>query len=177
MIIVEDGQFRLDGKPFFLFSGEIHYFRLPSKLWKTHLQKARKAGLNCVSFYVPWMWHEVREGKFDFEGKTHPERNLIKFLSLAKAEGLYVSVRVGPVSNAELTGEGIPDWLLKNHPEVFIRKSGVNNLPHAILLSYLHPVFQGFVDKWYRQLLLIISSHQIHRGGSVIFVQLFNKIL
>ena len=28
VVTLEDGQFLLDGKPFLLYSGEIHYFRL-----------------------------------------------------------------------------------------------------------------------------------------------------
>ncbi len=175
-ITVSNGQFILDGKPFFLYSGEIHYFRMPQNLWKKHLQKAKDAGLNTVSFYVPWSWHEYEEGKFDFTGKTHPQRNLVKFLNLAKSMGLYAAARVGPVSNAELTGEGIPDWLLKNYKDIFIQRSGVNNLPHAILLSYLHPTFQSFVGKWYQELLPIISANQIQKDGPVIFVQLCNEI-
>ena len=69
-------------------------------------------------------------------------------VDLARKEGLYVSARVGPVSNAELVGEGIPEWLIKNVPEISVERSGVNNLPHAMLLSYLNPTFQKFVGAW-----------------------------
>ena len=173
---VANGQFKLDGKPHTLFSGEIHYFRLPANLWKRHLRKARQAGLNTVSFYVPWMWHEPSEGRFDFEGKTHPQRNLLKFIRLAQAEGLHVSARVGPVSNAELVGEGIPGWVLKKYPQVYVQRSGVNNLPHGILLSYLNPKFQELVGKWYAKALPLIAARQIHRGGPIVLVQLCNEI-
>lgn len=168
--------FHVNGKPFFMYSGEIHYFRMPCETWKLHLRKACQAGLNTVSTYIPWSWHEYEEGKFDFEGKTHPQRNLFQFMDLAREAGLFFTARVGPVSNAELEGEGIPGWLLRDHPEIFVQKNGVNNLPHVILLSYLNPTFQEYMKKWYDRVLPIVSERQIHRGGNVIMVQLCNEI-
>ncbi len=175
-IKMNDGQFLLDGEPFFLYSGEIHYFRMPKKLWKTHIEKAKKAGLNTISFYIPWIWHEYEEGKFDFTGETHPQRDLVGFIELVKKSGLYISARVGPISNAELVNEGIPTWLLKNNPEVFVQRSGVNNLPHAMLLSFLSPTFLKYVKRWYDQLLPIISKQQVHQEGNIVMVQLCNEI-
>lgn len=175
-IRVDNGQFLLDGAPFFLYSGEIHYFRMPRKLWKIHIEKAKKAGLNTVSFYIPWIWHEYEEGKFDFTGETHPQRDLVGFIEMVKKAGLYVSARVGPVSNAELVNEGIPTWLLKNNPEVYVQRSGVNNLPHAMLLSFLNPTFLKYVKRWYDQLLPIISKQQVHKDGNIVMVQLCNEI-
>jgi len=159
-----------------MFSGEIHYFRMPEKTWKLHIQKAKEAGLNTISSYIPWSWHEYEKGKFDFEGKTHPQRNVQKFIGLVQAAGLYFSARVGPVSNAELAGEGLPKWLLKNYPEIFIKKESINNLPHVILLSYLNPTFQNFISAWYDQVLPLIVARQVTRGGNIILVQLCNEI-
>lgn len=173
---LENGQFILDGKPFMLFSGEIHYFRMPKKLWKTHIEKAKKAGLNTISFYIPWIWHEYEDGQFDFTGKTHPQRDLVGFIEMVKKAGLYISARVGPVSNAELVNEGIPTWLLKGHPEVYVQRSGVNNLPHAMLLSYLNPTFLKYTRRWYDQLLPIVSKQQAHKEGNIVMVQLCNEI-
>jgi beta-galactosidase len=80
--------FLLDGKPAFLNAGEIQYFRISRDLWRTHLQKAKDAGLNAVSTYIPWDWHEEKEGQFDFEGKTHPQKDLLHWLDLCKEFGL-----------------------------------------------------------------------------------------
>ena len=44
VVILEGGQFWLDGRPFLLYSGEIHYFRLSPARWETHLRAARAAG-------------------------------------------------------------------------------------------------------------------------------------
>jgi len=173
---VENGQFILNEKPFYLYSGEIHYFRIPQKYWKAHIQKAKAAGLNCVSSYIPWNWHESEQGKFDFEGKSHPQKNLKGFLKEVKKADLYFSARVGPVSNAELVNEGIPGWLLKDHPELYVQRSNVNNLPHALLLSYLNPKFLEVVEKWYDAVLPLVQENQIHKNGPIIFVQLCNEI-
>ena len=51
----------IDGKPVFIFSGAMHYFRVPRELWKDRLQKLKDAGLNCVETYVPWNLHEPQE--------------------------------------------------------------------------------------------------------------------
>ncbi|MFH1259118.1 MAG: beta-galactosidase [Elusimicrobiota bacterium] len=173
---LEAGKFVLNGHPFFIYSGEIHYFRIAPDKWRLHLQKAKKAGLNTVSSYIPWIWHEPEEGKFDFSGQTHPQRNLKKFLQLVEEMGLYFIPRVGPISNAELVNEGLPAWLLKKHPEIYSAGSGIINLPHVTILSYLHPVFHEYVEKWYRKVLPIIQENQLSAGGRMILLQLCNEI-
>ena len=79
---------RLNGKDTFLYSGEVHYFRIPRKYWKKHLQALVDAGCNAVSTYVPWSWHEFKEGTIDLTGRTHPERDLQGFLALAATYNL-----------------------------------------------------------------------------------------
>ncbi len=166
----------VDGSPFFVYSGEIHYFRILKNLWEEHLKKAKQANLNTISFYIPWCWHEYEEGKFDFEGKTHPQRDLLYFLKLCKDFDLKVIARIGPISNAELKNEGVPDWLLKKHPEISPLGKGVPNLPHVSLYSFHNPIFKEYIKKWYYKLLTIIDENQYSKGGPIILVQLCNEI-
>src|SRR5687767_2051125 len=169
-IELADGHFRLDGKPFFIYSGEVHYFRIPPKDWKARLRQLKAAGFNTVSTYIPWICHEPEEGKRDF-------RDVIQFIDLAAAEGIYCLARVGPVSNAELKNEGIPAWLLKNYPDVSVTgHRDVGTLPHVTMLSYLHPVFQQKVGAWYDALLPEVATRQVTRGGNVLGVQLCNEV-
>jgi len=42
----------INGKPVFLVSGCIDYFRCPHQLWHDRLLKAKRAGLNTVATYV-----------------------------------------------------------------------------------------------------------------------------
>ncbi len=58
--------FFLRGKPAFLASGEIHYFRVPKSDWARRLRLLKEAGGNCVATYVPWLIHEPAEGDIRF---------------------------------------------------------------------------------------------------------------
>jgi len=173
---VRNKMFVVNRKPFFMFSGEIHYFRMPESVWERHVEQARKAGLNTVSTYIPWRWHEDEEGKFDFDGSTHPQRNLRRFMQIVADAGLYLSVRVGPVCNAEVIGEGIPIWLLEKHPDVFAKNSCVPPYPDVTLLSYMSPRFLDFVGKWYAQVLPVLKPLQITECGHILMMQLCNEI-
>jgi len=175
VITCKDGSLLLDGRPHFVYSGEIHYFRLRPREWPRHLRAARAAGLNAVSSYVPWLWHEGREGEFDFTGRTHPQRDLVRYLGLVREHGLHFIARVGPVSNAEMVNEGVPGWLLADHPEVSVQGRDLTNLPHTTLLAYHHPVFQRYVGRWYDAVLPVVAPHA-HPRGPVILVQLDNEI-
>lgn len=165
-------RFILKGRPFFIFSGEIHYFRILPDLWPCFLEKAKQAGLNTVSTYIPWCWHEEKENEFDFSGRTHLQKNLIKFLEEVKRKNLYLILRIGPVSNAELKNEGIPGWLFKKHPEILTKGKGTENLPHTTLISYLNPDFLKFVKKWYYEVFQIIEEFK----NITLLVQVDNEI-
>ena len=41
-IELKDGKFLLNGKPFLVYSGEIHYFRIPKDKWPDRLKKAKE---------------------------------------------------------------------------------------------------------------------------------------
>lgn len=175
-ISIKNNQFFLNGKPFFIYSGEIHYFRIPKKEWPLHIRRAKQARLNTISSYIPWLWHEYENGKFDFAGQTYPERDFITFLKLLKENGLYFIARIGPVSNAELVNEGLPQWLIKTHPEICISGKGLPNLPHITLISYHNPIYKKYVKRWYSEVLPIIKENQISNNGNIILVQLCNEI-
>ena len=40
--------FELNGKKFRIFSGSLHYFRVPPAHWRDRLRKYRAAGLNAI---------------------------------------------------------------------------------------------------------------------------------
>jgi len=47
----------------------------------------RALGVTTLDLYVPWNWHEVADGKFDFDGHTNPRRNLREVLRLGRELG------------------------------------------------------------------------------------------
>lgn len=84
--------FYLDGKPFQIISGAIHYFRIVPEYWQDRLEKLKAMGCNTVETYIPWNMHEPKKGEFHFEGMLDIER----FVKTAQELGLYVILRPSP---------------------------------------------------------------------------------
>src|SRR5690625_2537931 len=85
--------FTLNGKPYIIYGGSFHYFRVVPEHWRATLQRFKAAGLNAVQLYLPWNLHEDRPGHFDFES---PALNLAKFLEEIKLADMFAIVRPGP---------------------------------------------------------------------------------
>ena len=99
----------IDGKPIFIFSGELHYFRCPRELWRDQLQKMKDAGLNCVDTYLAWNLHEPEEPATpDDFSKLRDMEQISDFIQTARDVGLYVMIRPGPYICAEVDGEACP---------------------------------------------------------------------
>ncbi|CAM3816218.1 beta-galactosidase [Alicyclobacillus pomorum] len=175
MIRYQNKHFLIDDKKTFLYGAECHYFRIDPSQWADRLQKIKDAGFNLVSTYVPWIWHEPKEGQFDFEGTTHPRRNLVAFLDLCASFGLYCIVRPGPYVMSELKNEGIPQWLLDAYPEVIARTKSGEVHPTRVV-SYLHPTYLQIVEKWYKEVCSRVAPRLITNGGPIIMFQLDNEI-
>jgi beta-galactosidase len=105
------------GRPTFLYSGEIHYFRVPKTDWRRRMQLFKDAGGNCIATYVPWVLHEPQEGTFAFGG-AEGTLDLEGYLEVAQSVGLNVIVRPGPYIYSELKYDGLPRWLCENYPEL-----------------------------------------------------------
>ena len=73
-------RFYLDGEPFTIRSGAIHYFRVPRPYWRDRLLKLKECGFNTVETYVAWNVHESHEGDFGFSG----ENDVAAFLRTAQ---------------------------------------------------------------------------------------------
>ena len=101
-------QFLLDGKPFQIRSGEIHYSRVPAAEWRNRVRRAKAMGLNTICTYVFWNYHETKRGEFDFTG----EKDVAQFIRICGEEGMKVIVRPGPYVCAEWDLGGIPAWIL-----------------------------------------------------------------
>lgn len=143
---IKDNVWFVDGEPFTLISGAYHYFRIPRDLWEPSLSKLKDAGLNTISTYIPWRWHEINEGQFDFEGKTVPERNLVEFISIVKRLGYKLVARPGPYIFAEYKGYGVPDWVRENYPKVLQLESNGKRYKEV---TVRHPTFLRKVKNWY----------------------------
>lgn len=148
--------FVLDGKPFQIISGEMHYARIPREYWRDRLKKARAMGLNTVSTYVFWNAHEPIPGVYDFSGGL----DVAAFIRMAQEEGLYVILRPGPYSCAEWDLGGFPAWLLAD-PEIVLRGTD--------------PKFLEPAGRWLKRLGQELAPLQLSRGGPIIAVQVENE--
>ena len=112
----EKNHFLLDGKPYRILSGAMHYFRIVPEYWEDRLKKLKACGFNTVETYTCWNLHERKEGQFDFSGMLDIER----YIALAESLGLNVIVRPGPYICSEFEFGGLPSWLLK-YPNMGLR--------------------------------------------------------
>ena len=147
--------FYLDGKPFKILSGAIHYFRIPPEDWSHSLYNLKALGFNTVETYVAWNLHEPREGEFNFEGALDLER----FLQIAQDLGLYAIVRPSPFICAEWEFGGLPAWLLTK--DMRIRSSD--------------PAYIEAVGRYYDQLLSRLVPHLLDKGGNILMMQVENE--
>lgn len=153
---IKNGHFLLNGKPFTIYSGEMHYPRVPSEYWKHRMQMMKAMGLNTVTTYVFWNYHEEAPGKWNFSG----EKDLRRFIKTAQEVGLYVIIRPGPYVCAEWEFGGYPWWLQKNK-NLEIRRD--------------NKAFLDECEKYINQLVGQIVPLQINNGGPVIMVQAENE--
>jgi beta-galactosidase len=172
-IEIKNGSFIISGKPEIIHAAEFHYFRIPADQWESRLKLLKQTGFNTLATYIPWLWHEIKEGEFDFDGKTHPMRNLSGFLDLASQLGLWIIARPGPYIMAETINEGIPKWVFSSYPEVCVIDQKGDHLHY---LSYLHPQSKRLIQAWYKAVFQVLSPRQIDRSGQIIMIQLDNEI-
>lgn len=154
--IAKDGHFYLNGKEFKVHSGELHYPRVPQQYWKHRLEMMKAMGLNTVTTYVFWNYHEEAPGKWNWSG----EKDLKKFIKTAQEVGLYVIIRPGPYVCAEWDFGGYP-WWIQNDLSMEVR---TNN-----------PTFLKQCETYIQQLAKQIVPLQIKNGGPVIMVQVENE--
>ncbi len=155
-ITFDEKCYLIDGKPQWFLGGCLHYFRVPRGLWSKRILAAKRAGLNTIQTYVPWNYHELSKGKFDFRG----ERNLNEFLGLCHRLGMYVIVRPGPYICAEWDFGGLPAYLVAE-PGIEYRTQ--------------NKVFLEAVDRYFKKVLPILVKNQVTQGGPVVLVQNENE--
>lgn len=151
-----NGQYLLDGEPYRIISGAIHYFRVVPEYWKDRLLKLKACGFNTVETYVAWNVHEPKEGEFVFTGMA----DIVSFIKLAGELGLHVIVRPSPFICAEWEFGGLPGWLL-SYGDVKLR--------------CCDPLYLSKVDRYYDELIPrlvpLLSTH----GGPILAVQVENE--
>jgi len=155
-VTYDDRSFMIDRKRVWLVSGSVHYFRVPAELWHDRLLKAKRAGLNCISTYVAWNFHEPVEGQWQLTG----DHDVVEFVRIAEQLGLYVILRPGPYICAEWDFGGLPAWLTT--------KAGMSY--RTSNAAYSH-----YFDKYFAKVLPPLAELQASRGGNIILIQNENE--
>ena len=154
--VAQGGQFLLDGKPFHVISGEMHYPRIPREYWRARFKMARAMGLNAITTYVFWNVHEPTPGTYNFSGNA----DVAEFIREAQQEGLWVILRPGPYVCAEWEFGGYPAWLLKD-PTTIVRSQD--------------PKFMEPATRWIKRLGQELAPLQAGNGGPIVLVQVENE--
>ena len=153
---VSGSQFLLDGKPYQIISGEMHYPRVPRAYWRDRFRKARAMGLNTITTYVFWNLHEPRPGVYDFGGQN----DVGEYIREAQQEGLNVILRPGPYVCAEWELGGYPSWLLKDR---------------NLVLRSNDPKYIAAMNNWFARLGKEVEPLLLRNGGPIIAVQVENE--
>lgn len=151
-----DTDFLLDGKPFQMISGEIHYPRVPREAWRARMKMAKAMGLNTIGTYVFWNLHEPQKGKFDFTGNN----DIAEFVRIAQQEGLWVILRPSPYVCAEWEFGGYPYWL-QNEKGLVVRSKEEQYLKE----------YETYIKAVGKQL----APLQVNHGGNILMVQIENE--
>ncbi|BAH93163.1 Os05g0428100 [Oryza sativa Japonica Group] len=140
------------------FSGDMHYARSTPEMWPKLIAKAKNGGLDVIQTYVFWNVHEPIQGQYNFEGRY----DLVKFIREIQAQGLYVSLRIGPFVEAEWKYGGFPFWL-HDVPSITFRSDNEPFKQHM----------QNFVTK-----IVTMMKHEglyYPQGGPIIISQIENE--
>ncbi|XP_073335771.1 beta-galactosidase-1-like protein 2 [Pagrus major] len=149
-------QFTLEGQPFHILGGSIHYFRVPRAYWRDRLLKMKACGINTLTTSVPWSLHQPETGVFNF----HTQLDLEAYINLAAELGLWVILRPGPYISSELDLGGLPSWLLRDG---------------SMRLRTTYPGFTQAVNTFFDKLIPKVVPLQFKKGGPIIAVQLENE--
>ena len=154
---VGEEAFLLDGKPFVIRCGEIHFARVAPEYWRHRLQMIRACGFNAVCAYMFWNFHEQEEGKFDF---SSPDKDVAKFCRIAQEEGLWVVLRPGPYTCAEWDEGGLPWWLLARD---------------GIRMRTRDPKYLEPAKRYLAEVGKVLAPLQVTQGGPILMVQAENE--
>ncbi|XP_054549203.1 beta-galactosidase-1-like protein 2 isoform X6 [Talpa occidentalis] len=152
----EGSLFMLEGFPFLIIAGTIHYFRVPRVYWRDSLLKLQAGGFNTVTMYIPWNLHEPKRNQYYFTQNL----DLQVFITMASQVGLWVILCPGPYIGSDLDLGGLPSWLLQD-PNMKLRTT-----------------YKGFtkaMNNYFDKLIPRIKSLQFKNGGPIIAVQIENE--
>ncbi len=149
--------FLFDGVETPLVGAQFEPFRHNPMYWRRSLEAIKNAGINQVSIFIAWAFHELTRGDFDFTGRTNPARDLKGFLELCSEMDMLVFARPGPIIDAEWETRG--------------------PAPDVMRLDRLHPGFLARTQEYIDAVCQVLVPAQVTRGGPVAMLAVDNEIL
>jgi len=131
-----------DAAPSFVQAVEFPYYLYPRAQWERELVWLKTLGIRTVEFSIPWNWHQLAPGDFDFTGRTSPRRDLAAFIRLLRKLDLRAWVRPLPP---------VAGWLNGGWP------AGPRN-----------PAAEA---AWMKQLEALLATQTSKHGGPIAFVE------
>lgn len=95
-----------------LLVAEYPYYRTRAEHWEGNIAALQAEGIDVVSFYLPWRFHEVAHEpapRYDFAGATRPQTDVRRLLGLIQDHGMKALLKPGPFIHAEVQLGGLPD--------------------------------------------------------------------
>ncbi len=184
---IKDGALHLDGSPVFLLSADYPYYRDHKEDWEMQLTRIKECGVKYVTFYLPWRHHMPEDPmsgqvKYDFAGKTQPNRDVKYLLELCQKLGLLVVAKPGPFVHAELNYGGLPDYVEPGETtgiEPITNNKGAartwTNVKEQALPAPLDPKYLKYVKIWLETVAREILKPYQYPAGPIIAVQILNE--
>ncbi|XP_044949208.1 beta-galactosidase 15 [Hordeum vulgare subsp. vulgare] len=149
---------RIGGQRRMLVSAGVHYPRATPEMWPSIIAKCKEGGADVIETYVFWNGHEPAKGQYYFEDRF----DLVRFVKLVAAEGLFFFLRIGPYACAEWNFGGFPVWL-RDIPGIEFR---TDNEPYKAEM-------QTFVTK----IVDMMKAEKLYswQGGPIILQQIENE--
>jgi beta-galactosidase len=176
----ENGALVIDGRARLVLAGDYPYYRDRPERWAGKLAQMRAAGIDLVTFYIPWRHHRVDgEPRFMFSGGPEDNRNVIGFIEEIGRAGLLAIAKPGPFIHAEVQFGGLPDDFSVTHDRalpVAISADGVPLRTTGLALpSALAPRFLDEATEWLRHVTSQVLADRLYPNGPVVAVQVGNE--
>ncbi|KAL6188843.1 hypothetical protein ACLB2K_040234 [Fragaria x ananassa] len=148
----------IDGRRRMLVSAGIHYPRATPEMWSDLIAKSKEGGADVIQTYAFWSGHEPQRGQYYFGGRY----DIVKFVKLVGASGLYFHLRIGPYVCAEWNFGGFPVWL-RDIPGIEFR---TDNAP-----------FKEEMQRFVKKMVDLMREEELFswQGGPVIMLQIENE--
>ncbi len=133
--------------PEFVQAVEFPYYLYPPALWERELVWLKGIGIRTVEFSIPWNWHQVDGGAYDFTGAASPRRDLTGFIRLLRRLEMRAWIRPLPP---------VKGWVNNGYPR------GYPQSPAQARMA---------ARPWLDELAKVMAPQTAAHGGPIAFVE------